>query len=179
MTRRIPCGTYHRRGREGCTSHHTRVDFLDSILKMYIQKVKQGNANMIEALEASIRDEKAKIGEGKKTQNMLRRQIDAAKNQLKVLTRQKIAELMRKPDQEKMINETYDALEAECYGKIRGLESQLDLITISFSVLWILRNIRNTFPTAKAMRRSAVSATGCAGKTGCPYRHLQRAKAVV
>ena len=73
---------------------------------------------MIEALEASIRDEKAKIGEGKKTQNMLRRQIDAAKNQLKVLTRQKIAELMRKPDQEKMINETYDALEAECYGKM-------------------------------------------------------------
>ena len=72
---------------------------------------------MIEALEASIRDEKAKIGEGKK-----------AKNQLKVLTRQKIAELMRKPDQEKMINETYDALEAECYGKIRGLESQLDLM---------------------------------------------------
>ena len=128
MTRRIPCGTYHRRGREGCTSHHTRVDFLDSILKMYIQKVKQGNANMIEALEASIRDEKAKIGEGKKTQNMLRRQIDAAKNQLKVLTRQKIAELMRKPGQEKMINATYDALEAECYGKIHGLESQLDLM---------------------------------------------------
>ena len=128
MTRRIPCGTYHRRGREGCTSHHTRVDFLDSILKMYIQKVKQGNANMIDALEASIRDEKAKINEGEKTQDMLRRQIDAAKNQLKVLTRQKIAELMRKPDQEEMINETYDALEAECYGKIRGLESQIDLM---------------------------------------------------
>ena len=144
---------------------------------MYIQKAKQGNANMIEALEASIRDEKAKIGEGKKTQNMLRRQIDAAKNQLKVLTRQKIAELMRKPDQEKMINETYDALEAECYGKIRGLESQLDLITISFSVLWILRNIRNTFPTAKAMRRSAVSATDCAGKTGCPLSHPARSAA--
>ena len=122
------CGTYHRRGRKGCTSHHTRVDFLDSILKMYIQKVKQGSANMIDALEASIRDEKAKINEGEKTQDMLRRQIDAAKNQLKVLTRQKIAELMRKPEQEEMINETYDALEAECYGKIRGLESQLDLM---------------------------------------------------
>ena len=122
------CGTYHRRGRKGCTSHHTRVDFLDSILKMYVQKVKQGSANMIDALEASIRDEKAKINEGEKTQDMLRRQIDAAKNQLKVLTRQKIAELMRKPDQEEMINETYDALEAECYGKIRGLESQLDLM---------------------------------------------------
>ena len=31
---------------------------------------------MIEALEASIRDEKAKIGEGKKTQNMLAAQAD-------------------------------------------------------------------------------------------------------
>ena len=122
------CGTYHRRGRKGCTSHHTRVDFLDSILKMYVQKVKQGSANMIDALEASIRDEKAKINEGEKTQDILQRQIEAAKNQLKVLTRQKIAELMRKPDQEEMINETYDALEAECYGKIRGLESQLDLM---------------------------------------------------
>ena len=59
--------------------------------------------------------------------DILQRQIEAAKNQLKVLTRQKIAELMRKPDQEEMINETYDALEAECYGKIRELESQLDL----------------------------------------------------
>ena len=76
------CGTYHRRGRKGCTSHHTRVDFLDSILKMYVQKVKQGSANMIDALEASIRDEKAKINEGEKTQDMLRRQIDAAKNMI-------------------------------------------------------------------------------------------------
>jgi len=132
---------------------------------------------MIETLEASIRDEKAKIGEGKKTQNMLRRRIDAAKNQLKVLTRQKIAELMRKPDQEKMINETCDALEAECYGKIRGLESQLDLITISFSVLWILRSIRSTFPTAKATRRSAASATGCVGKMGCPLSRPARSAA--
>lgn len=122
------CGTYHKRGRKGCTSHHTRVDFLDSILKMYIRKVKQNSAHMIKALEASIRDEKARISEGEQTQDMLRRQIEAAKNQLKTLTRQKIAELMRKPEQEEMINETYDALEAECYAKIRGLESQLELM---------------------------------------------------
>ena len=122
------CGTYHKRGRKGCTSHHTRVDFLDSILKMYIRKVKQNSAHMIKALEESIRDEKARISEGEQTQDMLRRQIEAAKNQLKTLTRQKIAELMRKPEQEEMINETYDALEAECYAKIRGLESQLELM---------------------------------------------------
>lgn len=122
------CGTYHRRGLKGCTSHHTRVDFLNSILKLYIRKVKENSAHMIKALEASIRDEKTKIDEGEQTQDMLRRQIDAIKGQLKVLMRQKIAELTRKPDQEEMINEMYDGLEAEYYAKIRGLESQLALM---------------------------------------------------
>ena len=122
------CGTYHQRGRKGCTSHHTRVDFLDSILKMYIRKVKQNSAHMIKALEASIRDEKAKIDEGEQTQDMLRRQIESIKGQLKVLMRQKIAELTRKPDQAEMINEMYDGLEAEYYAKIKGLESQLALM---------------------------------------------------
>ena len=27
------CGAYHRRGLKGCTSHHTRVDMLDRLLK--------------------------------------------------------------------------------------------------------------------------------------------------
>lgn len=42
--------------------------------------------------------------------------------------RQKIAEVTRKPDQEEMINEMYDGLEAEYYAKIKGLESQLALM---------------------------------------------------
>ena len=121
------CGTYHRRGRKGCTSHHTRVDFLDSILKMYVQKVKRGSANMIDALEASITDER------RSTRAKRRRTCCAGRS-----TRRKISSSAdpaedrgadaQKPDQEKMINETYDALEAECYGKIRGLESQFDLM---------------------------------------------------
>lgn len=122
------CGTYHRRGLKGCSSHHTRVDFLDSILKLYIRKVKDNSAHMIKALEASIRDEKAKIDEGEQTQDMLCRQIESIKGQLKVLMRQKIAELTRKPDQEEMIHEMYDGLEAEYYAKIKGLESQLALM---------------------------------------------------
>ena len=122
------CGAYHRRGRKGCTSHHTRVDSLDSILKMYIRKVKQNSAHMIKALEAAIRTEQDSISAGEQTQDALMRQIDMAKEQIKTLTRQKIAELMRKPEQEDMINETYDALEAECFARIRGLETQLELM---------------------------------------------------
>ena len=85
------CGAYHRRGRKGCTSHHTRVDFLDSVLKMYVKKVRDNSAQMITALEASIREEKLRISEGEKTQEMLRRQIEAAKQQLRTITKQKIS----------------------------------------------------------------------------------------
>lgn len=122
------CGTYHRKGLKGCTSHHTRVDLLDDILKLYIRRVKENSVHMMKALEAAIRDEKGRIDEGQQTQDMLNRQIESVKGQLRVLTRQKIAELARKPDQEDMINETYDGLEAEYYAKIRGLESQLALM---------------------------------------------------
>ena len=34
------CGTYHRRGRSGCTSHHIRVDKLDEILRQHRTKTK-------------------------------------------------------------------------------------------------------------------------------------------
>ena len=36
---------------------------------------------------------------------------------------------MRRPEQEAMLHETYDALEAECCARIRGLESQLELMS--------------------------------------------------
>ena len=47
-------------------------------------------------------------------------------------------------------------------------------ITIPISVLWNRKLARSTFPTAKAMRRSAMSAIGCAGKTGCPLSRPAR-----
>lgn len=33
------CGTYHRRGLKGCTSHHIRVDKRDELLKGYVWKL--------------------------------------------------------------------------------------------------------------------------------------------
>ncbi len=49
------CGTYHKRGRKGCTSHHIRVDLLDGILKEYILKIR-GNSG---AAECVFEDEEA------------------------------------------------------------------------------------------------------------------------
>ena len=121
------CGSYHRRGLKGCTAHHTRVDLLDDLLKMYIRKIKQNSAGMIDALEEAIRSEPDAIAQGENTLLALNRQIEQAKEHLKLLARQKLNELSRRPEQEAFINETYDALENEDLAKLRGLEAQLAL----------------------------------------------------
>lgn len=121
------CGSYHRRGRKGCTAHHTRVDLLDDLLKMYIRRIRENSAGMIDALQEAIRSEPDAIAQGEKALLLLNRQIEQGKEQLRRLARQKLSELARRPEQEALINETYDALENEELAKLRGLEAQLAL----------------------------------------------------
>ena len=119
------CGSYHRRGRKGCTAHHTRMDLLDALLKKYILRIKQNSAFMLETLDKAVAHEQETIEQGETTLALLERQIEQVKEHRKLLTKQKLAELMRKPEQEDIINETYDELEAEDAAKLKGLQNQL------------------------------------------------------
>lgn len=121
------CGSYHRRGRKGCTAHHTRMDLLDALLKKYILRIKQNSAFMLETLDRAVAQEQETIEQGETTLALLERQIEQVKEHRKLLTKQKLAELMRKPEQEDIINETYDELEAEDLAKLKGLQNQLEL----------------------------------------------------
>lgn len=51
------CGTYIRRGRKGCTSHHIRVDKLDELLKSYIQIVRDNSTAILERLQDAIKQQ--------------------------------------------------------------------------------------------------------------------------
>ncbi len=121
------CGSYHRRGRKGCTAHHTRMDLLDALLKQYILRIKQNSAFMLEALDKAVAQERETIEQGETTLALLERQIEKVKEHMKLLTKQKLAELMRKPEQEDIINETYDELEAEDLAKLKGLQNQMEM----------------------------------------------------
>ena len=48
------CGTYHKRGLKGCTSHHIRVDVLDRLLKEFILRVRDNCKGMIDELQKTI-----------------------------------------------------------------------------------------------------------------------------
>nr|CDL65596.1 unnamed protein product [uncultured bacterium] len=121
------CGRYHQHGRKACTSHHIRVDMLDSVLKDYLRKVRDTSADMIDKLQKSIVGETDSLKQNEETIDILNRQLDDAKEEKKILTRQCARELMRRPDKEETIQETYDELIAECEARIDGIQNQITL----------------------------------------------------
>lgn len=121
------CGSYHARGLKGCTSHHTRVDTLDSLLKAYIAKVRDNSASMLEKLNASLKNEMQVVKENTNTLDLLQSQIDDAQAEMKILVRQQAKEIMKNPDKESVIEEIYQEMLEELSARIAGLKHQMEL----------------------------------------------------
>ena len=119
------CGTYHQRGLKGCTSHHIRADVLDSAVKAYLQNVRNTSSAMIEKLQNSVRGESNVIKNNVEIITALENQLDEAKEERKMLIRQKAREVMRHPEREDSIEESYDELLLEIDAKIEGIENQI------------------------------------------------------
>ena len=123
------CGTYHRRGLKGCTSHHIRVDKLDELLKSYVQKLMENSAAMIEQLNRDLARENADITETEQSADHLAEVLDELMEEMKVTKRQRIREIMKKPEQEASIEALYDEMEADLQKKIDGIHHQIDLLS--------------------------------------------------
>lgn len=123
------CGTYHRRGRSGCTSHHIRVDILDGLLKHYVRRLMDYSSAMIEQLNRDLEQEQADITESEQSADHLAEILDDLIEEMKVTKRQRIREIMKKPEKEAEIEATYDELEADLQKKIDGINHQIDLIS--------------------------------------------------
>lgn len=122
------CGTYHKRGLKGCSSHHIRVDFLDSILKEYVKKVRDNAQDMIKELETSIKKESTEVKESENTFSLLENQLSDAKDELKAVEKRKIKEIAKADeDTVEIIEETYAEIEDELINRIKGLQNQMNL----------------------------------------------------
>ncbi len=121
------CGTYHRRGLKGCTSHHIRVDTLDDLLKRYLKQVRDNSSAMLEELETAIRKQPQREEEIGKTIDSVQAQMVQAKEQLKNTLKRKLLDTMGKaPETAAIIEETYTEIENELTQRIAGLEKQID-----------------------------------------------------
>ena len=123
------CGTYHRRGRAGCTSHHIRADKLDELLKCYIRQVMDHSADMLEQLNGDLEREQQDVAETERSADHLAAVLADLQEELKVTKRQRIRDLMKHPEQEALLEETYDGLEADLQKKIEGIHHQIELLS--------------------------------------------------
>lgn len=121
------CGTYHRRGLKGCTSHHIRVDCLDELLKRYLLKVRTNSAEMMAELERAIREQPDREADIGKTIDAIQQQLEQAQEQLKNLYKRKLLDTMGKPPEAAaIIEETYADIENELTQRISDLRKQID-----------------------------------------------------
>ena len=121
------CGTYHKRGTKGCTSHHTRVDMLDELLKNYLRTVRDHAAEMIGQLQESISKEKTETKTSKSVIETLEQQIEDARTEIKLLTRQQARDLMKHPERAEILEEIYAEQIDDLTLRIEGLRNQLQM----------------------------------------------------
>lgn len=138
------CGTYHRRGLSGCTSHHIRTDVLDELLKRYVRKVKENSAGMLDHLNEQLRVESVEVKNNEETAAILEQQLDDAYQELKATKRQRIRDMMRHPEKEEILEQTYDEMEAELESKISGLQHQIEVNTNKRSAILQITRIAKT-----------------------------------
>lgn len=121
------CGEYHKRGLKGCTSHHIRVDRLDEVVKAYVRKVKENSADMLERLNADLAKEREDVAETEQSAANLEAVLADLQEELKATKRQRIRDIMKHPENEEMLEETYDELESDLMSRIEGLQNQIAL----------------------------------------------------
>ena len=123
------CGTYHRRGRAACSSHHIRVDKLDELLKLYVKKVKETSRDLLAELNAGLERETEDVMETEQSADHLAQVLEDLREELKATKRQRIRDMMKHPEQEELLAETYDELEADLQKKIEGLNHQITMLS--------------------------------------------------
>ena len=121
------CGLYHRRGLKACTSHHIRVEKLDEMIKHYVQIVKDNSEQMLAQINANISEEEEDVQETERSAANLEEVLSELQEELKATKRQRIRDIVKHPEQEELLEETYNELEEDLAQRIAGLQNQIEL----------------------------------------------------
>ena len=119
------CGTYHKRGLKGCTSHHIRVDVLDNLLKSFICLLKENCRSMIDELQKAIDEQPEREEQLGATLSDIEKQLDEARAKLKSIYKEKVLIDVGLADAGSRTKAAlYDEMEQELLANIEMLEKQ-------------------------------------------------------
>ena len=141
------CGTYHKRGLKGCTSHHIRVDVLDRLLKEFILRVRDSCKGMIDELQKTIDEQPEREEQLGATVESIETQLGEAKAKLKALYKEKMLIDAGLSDAKSRTKAAlYDEMEEELLTRIEMLEKQFGDVN----------NMRNNMITANRKAKTVI-----------------------
>lgn len=141
------CGTYHKRGLKGCTSHHIRVDVLDRLLKEFILRVRDNCKGMIDELQKTIDEQPEREEQLGATVESIETQLNEAKAKLKALYKEKVLIDAGLSDAKSRTKAAlYDEMEEELLTRIEMLEKQFGDVN----------NLRNNMITANRKAKTVI-----------------------
>lgn len=141
------CGTYHKRGLKGCTSHHIRVDVLDRMLKEFILRVRDNCKGMIDELQKMIDEQPEREEQLGATVESIETQLNEAKAKLKALYKEKMLIDAGLSDAKSRTKAAlYDEMEEELLNRIEMLEKQFGDVN----------NLRNNMITANRKAKTVI-----------------------
>ncbi len=138
------CGNYHKYGIKACTSHHIRADFLDSILKDYIQMVRDNSADMIAKLQVVIREQKKNAAPSTDLISEINCKIAQQESLITTLILDRAREKTRFPGNTSAIDEMYDKLIDTENKKLEGLHNELKIAMDSANTIIRVNRISKT-----------------------------------
>ncbi len=141
------CGTYHKRGLKGCTSHHIRVDVLDRLLKEFILRVRDNCKGMIDELQKTIDEQPEREEQLGATVESIETQLNETKAKLKALYKEKMLIDAGLSDAKSRTKAAlYNEMEEELLTRIEMLEKQFGDIN----------NMRNNMITANRKAKTVI-----------------------
>lgn len=141
------CGTYHKRGLKGCTSHHIRVYVLDRLLKEFILRVRDNCKGMIDELQKTIDEQPEREEQLGATVESIETQLNEAKAKLKALYKEKMLIDAGLSDAKSRTKAAlYDEMEEELLTRIEMLEKQFGDVN----------NMRNNMITANRKAKTVI-----------------------
>ena len=97
-------------------------------MKQYVERVMKNSAAMLEQLNSDLAHEQEDVQATEVSADNLAAVMEDYITELKITKRQRIRELMKRPEDEALIEETYDEMEAELQNKITGIRNQIDML---------------------------------------------------
>ena len=120
------CGSYHRRGRKGCTSHHILESALDAAVKNYIVAVRDNLKGRL--ADISLESGKERVEKNKRRIAALNAEISDRKSELVESMRERIRQIAKNPDSEELIAETFDSVDAKLRKEIESAKLEIEYL---------------------------------------------------